>query len=219
MRILVTGFEPFEGENMNSSWEAVKRLSEEIAGNQIWKCQLPVSFNQCEEILIQKLEEIRPDLVLCTGLAGGRKGITVERIGINIRDARIPDNGGEQPVDCPIRQGGPVAYFATLPIKAIVKELNENQIPAAISNTAGTYVCNDIFYTLLDWQARNIPEAKGGFIHLPYTLEQANTHTEILRARVGCTPGEFRESVFGMSLEKMTQALELAICVCVKEGM
>ncbi|MCD8105895.1 MAG: pyroglutamyl-peptidase I [Lachnospiraceae bacterium] len=206
MKILVTGFEPFGDDTINPSWEAVSRLPRCFAGingSDIITRRLPVSFRRGENALLCALEELHPDLVICTGLAGGRKGITIERIGINLRDARIADNDGMQPLDEPICPGGPAAYFSTLPVKNLVQALNEHQIPTSISNTAGTYVCNDILYTLLHWQAEKIPDAWGGFVHLPYTSDQAVCHGD---------------TASGMPLDDMTRALELILqaSMCMK---
>ncbi|MCD8384438.1 MAG: pyroglutamyl-peptidase I [Clostridiales bacterium] len=196
MNILVTGFEPFGGEAVNPSWEAVRRLPAHIDGVTVTTVQLPTAFQRGEQALLRALEDCRPERVLCVGLAGGRKGFTLERVGINLRDARIPDNDGFQPEDRPVRPDGPAAYFATLPVKDMVLGLNRADIPAAVSYSAGTYVCNDILYTLLDWQAREMPDARGGFVHLPYTREQA--------AAKGA-------DVPWMSLDEMVRGLELAV--------
>ncbi|MCD7880262.1 MAG: pyroglutamyl-peptidase I [Clostridiales bacterium] len=196
MNLLVTGFEPFGGEAVNPSWEAVRRLPAHIDGVTVTSVQLPTAFQRGEQALLRALEDCRPERVLCVGLAGGRKGFTLERVGINLRDARIPDNDGFQPEDRPVRPDGPAACFATLPVKEMVQGLNRAGIPAAVSYTAGTYVCNDILYTLLDWQAREMPESRGGFLHLPYTLGQA---------------AEKGENVPGMALEEMGRGLSLAV--------
>ncbi len=196
MNILVTGFEPFGGEVVNPSWEAVRRLPTRIDRADIITVQLPTAFQRGEQVLLRTLEDCRPERVLCVGLAGGRKGFTLERVGINLRDARIPDNDGFQPEEQPMRPDGPAAYFATLPVKEMAQGLNRAGIPAAVSYTAGTYVCNDILYTLLDWQAREMPESQGGFLHLPYTWEQA---------------AEKGENVPGMALEEMVRGLSLAV--------
>ncbi|MCC8128683.1 MAG: pyroglutamyl-peptidase I [Clostridiales bacterium] len=203
MNILVTGFEPFGGEKINPSWEAVRRLPAQIGRAKVTAVQLPTAFQRGEAALLCALETCRPELVLCVGLAGGRKSFTLERVGINLRDARIPDNDGFQPEDRPVRPDGPAAYFATLPVKEMAQGLNRAGIPAAVSYTAGTYVCNDILYTLLDWQTREMPESRGGFVHLPYTLEQA---------------AEKGDTVPGMAPEEMFRGLELAIRLAVGEN-
>jgi pyroglutamyl-peptidase len=140
MRVLVTGFEPFGGEKINPSWEAVKGLPEEIGGAEIIRFQLPVTFNGVREILPRLIVKERPDAIILTGQAGGRPNITVERVAINVMDSKMPDNEGYKPEDEPVFEGAPSAYFATLPIKRIVAELRMAGIPAGISNTAGTYI-------------------------------------------------------------------------------
>lgn len=175
--VLMTAFEPFGGESINPSWEAVRSFDgKEIAGARIVVRQLPVVFASCGNVLTQALEEIQPDRVLCVGQAGGRSDITVERVAINVNDARIPDNDRQQPIDQPIVADGPAAYFSTLPIKAIVAALREVGVPASVSQTAGTFTCNNVMYSLLHWlQTTNSP-ARGGFIHIPYMPEQAVNH-------------------------------------------
>ncbi|MDI9220932.1 pyroglutamyl-peptidase I [Pantoea sp. EA-12] len=175
--VLMTAFEPFGGESINPSWEAVRSFDgKEIAGARIVVRQLPVVFASCGNVLTKALEEIQPDRVLCVGQAGGRSDITVERVAINVNDARIPDNDQQQPIDQPIVADGPAAYFSTLPIKAIVAALREVGVPASVSQTAGTFTCNNVMYSLLHWlQTTNSP-ARGGFIHIPYMPEQAVNH-------------------------------------------
>lgn len=172
MKVLVTGFEPFGGEEINPALEAVKMLKDEIAGAKIVKLELPTVFVKSREKLEAALEKERPDIVICVGQAGGRDKISIERVAINIDDAGIPDNEGNQPVDKAIFEGGDVAYFSKLPIKRIVNKLKENKIPAEISNSAGTYVCNHIMYSLLYNIDKKYPNMKGGFIHIPYIPEQ-----------------------------------------------
>ncbi|NJE43043.1 pyroglutamyl-peptidase I [Thermococcus sp. GR6] len=173
MKVLITGFEPFGGEEINPSWEAVRRLPDKIAGAELVKRQLPVTFRGAREILPRLIVETKPDVVILTGQAGGRPNITVERVAINVMDSTMPDNEGYTPEDEPIFEGAPDAYFATLPIKAIVKALREAKIPAAVSNTAGTYVCNTAMYTALHTIAVAGMETKAGFIHVPFIHEQA----------------------------------------------
>lgn len=172
MKVLVTGFEPFGGEIVNPALEAVKRLDDQIAGAEIVKAELPTVFKKS----IQKLEELidseKPDVAICVGQAGGRFDITVERVAINVDDARIPDNEGNQPIDELIFEDGATAYFAKLPIKAMVREITNNKIPASVSNSAGTFVCNHIMYGLLYLIDKRYPDMKGGFIHVPYIPEQ-----------------------------------------------
>lgn len=172
MKILVTGFEPFDNEKINPAWEAIKKLPNILEDIEILKFEIPTAFITSYKLLFKLIEENKPDVVLCIGQAGGRFDFTVERIAINIDDARIPDNNGFQPIDKPIFQDGENAFFSSLPIKAIVSELNKNNIPASISNTAGTFVCNHIMYSLLYYIKKNNLNIRGGFIHVPYIREQ-----------------------------------------------
>jgi pyroglutamyl-peptidase len=170
--ILLTGFAPFGGEAVNPSWEAVARLDgEHLDGHRIVARRLPVEFGAALDALHAAIEETSPGLVLCVGQAGGRAQLSLERVAINVDDARIPDNAGASPIDMPIVAGGPAAYFATLPIKAMLAALREAGIPAEISQTAGTYVCNHVFYGLM--HALRQTSVRGGFIHIPYAPEQA----------------------------------------------
>jgi len=195
MKVLVTGFEPFGGESVNPAWEAVSLLQTvPIEGVQLHVQQLPVEFGVSIERLRDRIRELRPDAVISVGQAGGRADISVERVAINVDDARIPDNAGRQPIDEPIVPGGPAAYWSSLPIKAIVAQLRENGIPASVSQTAGTYVCNHLFYGLAHLIATECPSMRGGFIHIPYMPEQAAHH-----------PG-----APSMSLETIVRALQIA---------
>ncbi|WP_315316753.1 pyroglutamyl-peptidase I [Pantoea vagans] len=201
--VLMTAFEPFGGETINPSWEAVRALEgKEIGGATIVIRQLPVVFSEVLHVLNQALEEVKPDAVLSVGQAGGRSDITVERIGINVDDARIPDNAGNQPVDEPIVAGGPAAYFSRLPIKAIVAAVREAGIPASVSQTAGTFTCNRVMYGLLHWLEQQKSPARGGFIHIPYLPEQASQH-----------PG-----APSMAVATIIQALEIAVKVTLETG-
>ncbi|MDI6535389.1 pyroglutamyl-peptidase I [Pantoea ananatis] len=175
--VLMTAFEPFGGESINPSWQAVSALEgQQIGGARIVTRQLPVVFSEVLDVLYQALEEIKPDAIIAVGQAGGRSDITVERIGINVDDARIPDNAGHQPVDEPIAQDGSAAYFSRLPIKAIVAAVRKAGIPASVSQTAGTFTCNRVMYGLLHWLHQHDSAARGGFIHIPYLPEQAVHH-------------------------------------------
>ncbi|HEY0209202.1 pyroglutamyl-peptidase I [Acerihabitans sp.] len=172
--VLLTGIEPFDGEIINPSWEAVKQFRQRRIGDaQVIACQLPCAFSESTQALNQLIDEHRPALVLAVGQAGGRARLSVERVAINIDDARIADNLGRQPIDTPIAAGGPAAYFATVPIKAMVQAMRDAGIPAEISQTAGTFVCNHIMYSLLHRLAQLGYGAKGGFIHTPYLPQQA----------------------------------------------
>ncbi|CAI1546017.1 pyroglutamyl-peptidase I [Serratia quinivorans] len=175
-KVLITGFEPFGGERVNPSWEVVKQLNDmELAGARIIARQLPCVFGTALEALNAAIDEVQPVMVLAIGQAGGRTDITIERVAINVDDARIPDNQGQQPIDEPIVESGPAAYFSTLPIKAMVDSMREAGIPASVSQTAGTYVCNHVMYGLLH-RLNSQQAIKGGFIHIPYLPEQAAAH-------------------------------------------
>lgn len=172
MKILITGFDPFGGEEINPAFEAVKKLPDAVEGHPIVKLEIPTVFNKSAEILKKAIKEHEPGIVICVGQAGGRFGITPERIAINLDDAAIPDNEGNQPIDTWIFPDGPAAYFTSLPIKAMVKNIREKGIPASLSHTAGTYVCNHVMYHLLHTLSTSIPHIKGGFIHVPYITPQ-----------------------------------------------
>lgn len=172
--VLLTGFDPFGGDTINPSWEAVSRLQgETIAGRSMLAEQLPTTFAAAPRALRAALRRHTPELVLCVGQAGGRAALSLERVAINVNDARIPDNAGAQPVDTPVVTRGPAAYFTTLPIKAMRAELRAAAIPAEISQTAGTFVCNQVFYVLMRALARMpAPRPRGGFVHVPWLPEQ-----------------------------------------------
>ena len=172
MKVLVTGFEPFGGEKLNPSLESVKLLEDTISGAKIIKASIPVVFKKSLDRLEELILNERPDVVICVGQAGGRFEITVERIAINLDDARISDNDGNRPVDEKIHGDGKNAYFSNLPIKAMVEEMKSHMVPASISNTAGTYVCNHIMYGLLYLVEKKYPNIRGGFIHVPFIPEQ-----------------------------------------------
>lgn len=176
--VLVTGFEPFGGEAINPSWEAVRQLDgRTLAGGAVVHArQLPCVFGASRNALQDAIATLRPQLVLCVGQAGGRAELSLERVAINVIDARIPDNAGQQPVDEPVVPGGPAAYFSTLPVKAMVAALRADGVPAAVSQTAGTYVCNEVFYALMH-AAQSLPwPARAGFVHIPYLPQQAARH-------------------------------------------
>lgn len=192
MKILLTGFDPFGGDKINPSFEAVKKLPDKLGEHVILKAEIPTVFNEARHVLYRMIEEVNPDIVLCIGQAGGSDSIRVERIAVNIDDARIPDNKGQQPIDKPIILNGKNAYFSNLPIKAIVHNLNKHGIKATISNSAGTFVCNHLMYSLLYLIHESYPHIKGGFIHVPYMEGQGKDKPH-------------------MSLETITQALTIAI--------
>ena len=172
MTLLLTGFAPFGGETLNPSWEAVRRLDGERLGDlPVVAAQLPTEFGAALRVLDELLARHRPTLVVAVGQAGGRAELSLERIAINVDDARIPDNAGCQPIDEPVVAGGPAAYFSTLPIKAMTRVLRDAGIPAAVSQTAGTFVCNHVFYGLQHrLQGSGV---RSGFIHIPYLPAQA----------------------------------------------
>ena len=169
-KLLITGFEPFGGETINPSWEVVSRLPSEINGYSLTKLRLPVVFGEAAEAVIRAADEIGFDVILCIGQAGGRNAITPELVGINLRHASIPDHNGYQPKDEPIVPGGDAAYFSTLPVRQMADAISLSGVPSQVSYSAGTYVCNDLLYTLL---ARfQGTETRVGFIHIPYSTEQ-----------------------------------------------
>ena len=172
MKILVTGFDPFGGEKVNPALEAVKSLPSVIHGAEIRWVEIPTVFYQSAEVLEAEIVRYQPDVVLCIGQAGGRAGLTPERVAINQDDARIPDNQGNQPIDTPIRLDGEAAYFSTLPIKAMVQAIKEVGLPATVSNTAGTFVCNHLMYQALYLADKKFPNMRAGFMHIPYMTEQ-----------------------------------------------
>ncbi|WP_449548320.1 pyroglutamyl-peptidase I [Lelliottia amnigena] len=198
--ILVTGFEPFGGETINPSWEVVKQLAGMIIDDcRVVTRQLPCVFGESLTVLNAAIDELNPAVVIAVGQAGGRVDITVERVGINVDDARIPDNRGQQPIDVAIVPDGPAAWFSSLPIKAMVAAMREKGIPASVSQTAGTFVCNHVMYGLLHKIGENA-EMKGGFIHIPYLPEQAAAHA----------------GAPSMAAQTVKDALEIAITVALR---
>ena len=172
MKILVTGFDPFGGEKVNPALEVVKSLPSVIHGAEIRWVEIPTVFYKSAEVLETAIVRYQPDAVLCIGQAGGRTSLTPERVAINQDDARIPDNQGNQPIDTPIRLDGQAAYFSTLPIKAMVQAIKEEGLPATVSNTAGTFVCNHLMYQALYLADKKFPNMRAGFMHIPYMTEQ-----------------------------------------------
>lgn len=201
--VLVTGFEAFGGEAVNPSAEIARRLhGETIAGHCVVGAVLPCVFGRSSCELRRLIRRLKPALVISVGQAGGRSQVTPERIAINVDDARIADNAGRQPVDAAVVRGGPVAYLSTLPIKAIVAELARAGIPAAVSQSAGTFVCNHVFYALMHELARR-PGIRGGFIHVPFLPEQTSRKLERSRR-----PPSLR-------LEVMTEAIRRSVEVSI----
>ena len=175
MKILVTGFDPFGSDKINPAIEAVKKLPDTIKGAKIIKLEIPTVFNKSAQVVHQAIVKEQPDYVLNVGQAGGRSALTPERVAININDGRIPDNDGYQPLDEPIQPDGDTAYFTQLPIKAMSKAIRAAGLPAIVSNTAGTYVCNHIFYQVQYMRTKEFPKLKAGFIHIPFLPEQVIT--------------------------------------------
>ena len=165
-KLLVTGFDPFNGNTANPSWMAAQALPERVGDYEVHKLQLPTVYGEAARMVLEFAEQLRPDVIISLGLAGGRTAVTPERVGINIRSASIPDNAGQQFTDAPIIPNGPAAYFSTLPVTAMAAAIREAGVPGSVSNTAGTYVCNDVLYTLSHYFAGTA--TKVGFIHVPY---------------------------------------------------
>ena len=191
MKIIVTGFDPFGGETINPSIECVKALPE-IEGVELIRLELPTVFKESAKRLNEVINDVKPDAVLSVGQAGGRPGITMERIAINVDDARIPDNISQQPIDETIQTEGEAAYFTTLPIKRIVKAIREAGISAEVSNSAGTFVCNHIMYQALFAATKADKPFKAGFMHIPFIPEQTADKPSL-------------------PLEESTKALQIAI--------
>ena len=199
MKVLVTGFDPFGGEPINPAWEAVKAMKDTIAGAEIVKMQIPTVVDKSIEKIHQKMKELQPDLVISVGQAGGRFGVTPERVAINVTDARIPDNEGNQPIDEPIFPDGPAAYFSNLPVKAMVQAIKDAGYPSVLSNSAGTYICNHVMYGILYYIEKEFPNVRGGFIHVPYAPSQVVN----------------KPSTPSMALADITASLEAAVAAAI----
>lgn len=169
MKILLTAFDAFGGHGMNPALEAVKRVRDQVAGAEVEKAEIPTVFGAAIRTAQEAIRRSRPDAVLCIGLAGGSSALSVERVAINVDDACIPDNEGNQPVDQPIVPDGPAAIFSTLPIKGMVHMIGKAELPAEISNSAGTFVCNHLMYGVLYYIQRNMLDIRAGFMHVPCT--------------------------------------------------
>lgn len=176
MKALVTGFEPFGEDPVNPALEALRLLPPRLGSLTLMTAVLPTVFGKALDVLAKAVATADPDIVLGVGLAGGRAALSLERVAINLDDARIPDNAGGQPIDRPVVAGGPAAYFTTLPIKAAVAALRDAGLPAAVSNSAGTFVCNHLFYGIMHLAATRAPPMRGGFLHVPYLPRQAARH-------------------------------------------
>jgi pyroglutamyl-peptidase len=199
MKILVTGFEPFGGEKVNASLEAVRRLRARIGALEIVTAALPTSYSRSLPALEAAIARARPQIVLCVGQAGERSALCVERVAVNIQDARIPDNDGAQPVDAPVMAGGPAAYLATLPVRAAVAALRAEDLPAELSMSAGTFVCNHVFYGLMHLAATRRQLFRGGFLHVP------------------CLPQQAQGSALSMTAEDMVRGIAVVLEAAARE--
>ena len=173
-RVLVTAFDPFGGDRVNASLEAVQQLPPSIAALAITTVELPTSFRRSLTVLERAIARSQPDIILCVGQAADRATLCMERVAINLQDARIADNDGAMPVESPVVAGGPAAYFSTLPVKATVSALLAAQLPAAVSNSAGTFVCNHVFYGLMHHVARQGRGMRAGLLHVPHVRRHAD---------------------------------------------
>ena len=190
-KLLITGFDPFGGAAVNPSWQAVSRLPDQVGNYTLCKLEIPTVFGEATRVVLEKAAQFQPDVILCVGQAGGRASVTPERIGVNIRDARITDNAGNQPHGEFVAPEGPAAYFATVPVLAMADAIEKAGIPATVSNSAGAFVCNDTLYGILHHYAGT--DVRCGFIHVPFIPEQAEP---------------------SMELENIVKALEIAIRAC-----
>lgn len=195
MKLLLTAFEPFGGDTTNPAQDAVKLVPSTIKGVDIVKIDVPVVFDKAGETVYQAMVKEKPDVVLCIGQAGGRIGLTPERVAINLQDARIPDNDGKQPFDKKCFADGENAYFTRIPVKAMVEYMKKANIPASVSYTAGTFVCNDLMYSVLYHIAKEFPDMKGGFMHVPFT------HNQVIN----------RPNTPSMSVEDIAKGIEVSI--------
>ena len=195
-KVLITGFEPFGGEQINPSYEAIKNINRSHLNCELFILEVPTEFYNSSKIVIETMHKIEPDVIILVGQAGGRKEISIERVAINIDDSNIGDNRGIKPIDNVISIFGENAYFSTLPIKTIVEKLRNNYIPAGISNSAGTYVCNHLMYNVLhELKERGLHQVQAGFIHVPYIPEQTIN----------------KQNLFSLDLNVITKALEIII--------
>ncbi len=190
-KLLITGFDPFGGAAVNPAWQAVSLLPDIIGDFEVYKLPIPTVFDKAPALVMEAADILCPDVILCIGQAGGRNAVTPERIGVNIRDARIPDNEGNQPRGEFCVPEGPAAYFATVPVEKMAQAIRDAEIPGTVSNSAGAFVCNDTLYCLLHRYAGT--GVKVGFIHVPYAPEQGNP---------------------SLPVERTAKALEAAIRVC-----
>lgn len=199
MKILLTGFDPFGGEKVNPASEAVNKVKDNINGCEIIKIIIPTVREKSLEKIEEAIIKYYPDIVISIGQAGGRFGITPERVAINVDDFRIKDNEGNQPIDEVIRKDGENAYFSNLPVKAMVENMQKNNIPSSVSNTAGTFVCNHVMYGIMYLIDKKYKNIKGGFIHIPYMTSQVI---------------DKKETAY-MSLDEIVKGIECAIEACI----
>lgn len=200
-KVLLTGFEPFGGEKINPALEIIKELAAaKIEGVVLHTAQIPVVCKKSIIALEEKIDALSPDIVICVGQAGGRSEITIERVAINVDDYRIADNEGNKPIDVPVIEKAPAAYFSTLPLKSIVKGLRKAAIPASVSNTAGTFVCNHLFFGLMHKLSASPKKVRGGFIHIPFLPEQVID----------------KPNTASMSLSMMIKAIKIAIEISIE---
>jgi pyroglutamyl-peptidase len=207
--VLVTGFDPFGGSTVNPSWQAVHALhGRQVAGRQLIGAELPTVFGRSLDRLAQLMDEHQPELVLCTGQAGGRFALSLERVAVNVNDARIPDNAGAQPIDTPVVAGGPAAYFTTLPIKAMLQALLQAGVNAEVSQTAGTFVCNHVFYGLMHLLAQpRWAGTRGGMVHVPWLPEQGQPSMRVDEIVAGLELGIACALATGRDIKKEAGAL------------
>lgn len=199
-KVLITGFDPFGGESINPAFEAVKALPDSIEGYEIIKKEIPTVFEKSYKVLFETIDQVKPEIVICVGQAGGRFEVSPERVAINVDDARIKDNEGNQPIDVKVFEDGENAYFTNLPIKKMVDDMKQGSVPAVVSNTAGTFVCNHIMYALMYYINKNNLDIRGGFIHVPYLPEQVLD----------------KKGQPFMSQELITKGLEISIASAIK---
>jgi pyroglutamyl-peptidase len=200
MRVLVTAFEPFGGETINSSLEALRRLPPRVGALEVVTAELPTSYARSLPALEAAIADARPGLVLCTGQAADRAALCVERVAVNLQDAHIPDNDGLQPADAAVVPGGPAAYLATLPVRSVVAALRAADLPAQVSMSAGTFVCNHVFYGLMHFAGRRTPAFRAGLLHVP------------------ALPGQAAGQAGGMPLESIVLAVCTVVEAAVKDG-
>ena len=172
MKLLLTAFDPFGGDKVNPALEAVKKVADKVGNTEVVKLEVPTVFHKSIAAVAAEMDRVKPDVVLCIGQAGGRFDLTPERVAINVDDSRIPDNEGNQPIDTPVFADGAPAYFSLLPIKAMANAIHEEGLPATVSNTAGTFVCNHLMYGVLYHIAKSHPGMRGGFMHVPFIPAQ-----------------------------------------------